>query len=51
MELQYIVNISCEITHVLYVLYFRFLNGATLCFADSFANPYPSLHDLHEVDT
>uniref|UniRef100_A0A667Y5U0 Pyridine nucleotide-disulfide oxidoreductase domain-containing protein 2 n=1 Tax=Myripristis murdjan TaxID=586833 RepID=A0A667Y5U0_9TELE len=34
-----------------YVLYFRFLKVATLCFVDSTANPWPSLNELHDVVT
>ena len=34
-----------------YVLYFRFLKVATLCFVDSAANPWPSLNELHDVVT
>ena len=34
-----------------YVLYFQFFKVATLCFDDSFAHSWHSLHQLHEVVT
>lgn len=36
------------INHSKYVLYFRFLKAATLCFVNDTANPWPSLNGLHE---